>query len=92
MGIEDSFLLNELQKNIEDALEELGFESEKRVFSPHLTLGRIKYVTNSEQFNQIINKYCDKYFQEITINKIILYESILKSEGPIYNPIKEFKL
>lgn len=92
IGIEESFQLNYLHENIEDALVELGFNSEKRKFSPHLTLGRIKYITNPEQFNQIINKYCNKYFQEININNIKLYQSDLKPEGPIYTIIKEFRL
>lgn len=92
MGIQATDVLNSLQNRIDDTLVELGFEKEKRPFSPHLTLGRIKYLKDPAYFSQVIQEYQNKPFQIININKIVLFESFLKSEGPVYKSLKEFNL
>jgi 2'-5' RNA ligase len=41
-GIRPAPLLLDIQKRLEDDLDKIGFPREKRAFSPHLTLGRVK--------------------------------------------------
>jgi RNA 2',3'-cyclic 3'-phosphodiesterase len=70
---------------------ELNFEKEGRPFYPHLTIARVKEFCNEEQLNNFIKLNIQKNLQELDINEFILYESILKSTGPIYKPIECFR-
>ena len=50
IGIQAPAELEALQHGIESASRRLGYESEDRAFSPHLTLGRVKqHATASDQ-------------------------------------------
>jgi 2'-5' RNA ligase len=42
LGLRQSPELAALQRDLEDALADLGFEREQRAFRPHLTLGRVR--------------------------------------------------
>src|SRR5215216_1553244 len=42
VGIQAPAVLESLQRGIESATHRLGYESEERGFSPHLTIGRVK--------------------------------------------------
>ncbi|HUT21898.1 MAG TPA: RNA 2',3'-cyclic phosphodiesterase [Candidatus Bipolaricaulota bacterium] len=78
--------LKKINESIKAGLDKEGIEYEKKDFSPHLTLGRIKYL-NGE-------------FKEITISKINgftvrnfnLYCSDLTEEGPIHTKLAQFNL
>ena len=43
-------------------------------------------------FNKIIQNYNTPNIQSVETKEILLYESILKKEGPVYNVIEKFKL
>ena len=79
-----------LVKNINQEMNEIGFESEKRKFHPHLTLLRLR----GKEKIEFINKFEDYYFEEIKFsgNKISLFESKLLRSGSVYKAIKSFEL
>lgn len=82
-----------LAKSIERAMEKLGFEKEKRAFSPHLTLGRVRSAKNKAQLITCIEKEKDFASQsKVSVSKIILFQSTLTPKGPIYTSLKEFPL
>jgi 2'-5' RNA ligase len=76
--------LSELKSRIEQRLEEFGYKSDNRPFHPHLTIGRIKHLNNTQNLARIIENKRDRIFQEIKIDHLVFYESILKQEGPEY--------
>jgi len=43
-------------------------------------------------FQQIIDQNKEISSQEITVDRFILFESILKKEGPVYLALKTFQL
>ena len=92
VGITDSGRLIELQNQIAGGLRDAGFKIEDREFSPHITLGRIKAIKNPEALKSAVAHYNDKFFQEVKIGEVILFESILKPTGPVYHPLGIFKL
>ena len=76
----------EMQKKIDNELEKLGFEKERRRFAPHLTLRRIK--SYRESFKEALASYKELnigIMPEFTIN---LIESRLSSAGPAYTIIQ----
>lgn len=91
-GIKDSRQgLIKLWEDTEEGLEKLGFEKERRRFSPHLTLGRIKEDQPPGGFREIIEdiKLDNLLFP---INKIKLMKSQLSRTGPEYSCINSFYL
>jgi len=81
-----------LKNTVEDEMTKFGFEKSDKYFSPHLTIARIKTLRQSEKLKELINSYNGIILQVVEVGEIILYESILKPEGPEYNVIKRHSL
>jgi 2'-5' RNA ligase len=81
-----------LKKAIDRKLEQIDMQSDKREFSPHLTLGRIKDLPAAGELLKLIERYRGFIFSRQIIENIILYESILKPSGPVYFPLRVFEL
>jgi len=90
--IEGAEILKELSMRINEKLAELGFEKEQKAFRAHLTLGRIKHISDKAAFFSEIENKRDVFLQDVKIDEIILYESILKPQGPDYMVIRKFPL
>jgi len=60
-------------------------------FIPHLTLGRIKKISDLSKFNEIISNNANLYLGKYTIDEIILFESKLKPHGPEYFALHKIK-
>ena len=60
-------------------------------FIPHLTLGRIKKISDLSKFNEIISNNANLYLGKYTIDEIILFESKLKPHGPEYLTLHKIK-
>jgi 2'-5' RNA ligase len=91
-GIENSEKLTDLFQVIKSGLEKAGINTEEREFKPHLTLGRIKWIKNKSSLEEIIKRYNDNKFQDVKVKEVIFYESVLQQTGPLYLPIKVFRL
>ncbi len=83
-GVEKKPELESLVQNIIAGLEKQGWEPNRQNFVPHLTIGRIKELKDKTLFQNIISKYNAVEIQEENVKEITLYESILRSEGPLY--------
>jgi len=91
-GIENSTQIDEFVNKILNKLDEAGFKRDRQNFVPHITVGRIKNVNNKRHLKNTIDKYKTSLYQEDTINKIYLFESVLTPDGPVYKVVKKFKL
>jgi 2'-5' RNA ligase len=77
--------LQQLYSNIEDELARGGFEREKRTFSPHLTIGRIRTPHNAARVAEAL--IASGFESEVFIaTEVILMRSDLKPTGSIYTP------
>jgi 2'-5' RNA ligase len=75
--------LRQLYSNIEDELARQGFEREKRKFSPHLTIGRVRTPHNAARVAEALASY--GFRSEIFIaTAVIVMRSGLKPTGSIY--------
>lgn len=77
---------------VNDNLLPFGYPAEDSEFVPHLTIGRVKAISQSEKLADIIGRSKDVSFGEMVVPEIVFYESVLKPEGPIYIPLKRFPL
>ncbi len=91
-GIKNNEQLIKLSNSVNENLISIGYISDRQNFVPHLTVARIKFLNDKKLFQQIIDKNKTIKIQNIKVDKIYLFESILKREGPIYNVIEEFSL
>jgi len=87
-GYKDEGQLAKMAEKIALSMSRLGFERESRPFKAHLTLGRIKAKCNEEILNYWIIFYMNKIIQELKINHLILFESVLKTTGTLYKIIE----
>jgi 2'-5' RNA ligase len=92
VGIKSPEKLYALEKKISEGLKSTGFVIEERQFKPHLTLGRVKSVMDTENLKKILDRYSDIEFQKVEVKEVILYESILMQTGPIYKPLGSYSL
>lgn len=91
-GIDSCHPLMSLQNDIEFFLLTEGFPKEKKQFHPHLTLCRIKNPKAGRAIRTAAKKYAEKVFGITSVSEIIVYESRLTPDGPIYIKIASTKL
>lgn len=76
-----------LQKRLEEGLEGLGFEKEKRSFKGHLTLGRVKGRIDPKKLGGALKKYIGFTSETFYADNVVLYKSELKPTGAVYTEI-----
>ena len=76
--------LKKLQIQVENLMKTLGFYPDKP-FKPHITLTRIKFA-DDKTFEDQLNKIQTQNILE-TIDKMVLFESVLSPEGASYNEL-----
>ena len=81
-----------LQQHVEDAMATLGFEKEKRPFSPHLTLARFRDPRGWLPLVQETQKWMEVSFGAFVASGFSLYESILHRQGAEYHTVETFRL
>ena len=91
-GMENADALGKIAGKIDSGLKPLGFEPEKRKFSPHVTIARVKGSKNKDKIVDVILQFSNTEFGEVPVSKIILKKSVLTPQGPIYSNIIEAKL
>jgi len=91
IGIENTEQLGKIAYKIDDQTLKLGYDREKRKFSAHLTIARVKSAKNKDKLIQIIEKYKEVEFGKIIVDSIKLKQSELTPKGPIYTTLKDIK-
>lgn len=69
-----------LRVALDEMLQTLGWEPEAKTFQPHLTLGRVK-----EKHARVDLPWGREVAGARTmVNEVVLFESVLRREGPLY--------
>ncbi len=93
LGIKATDSLFELKKALDQSMLALDFHSGEKIFRPHLTLGRFLPKQGiSPVLDGAVKEIQHSVAIEYTLSKLILFESRLFPEGPIYYPIEVFPL
>ena len=79
-------------KNLHHDLKAAGFEPDRENLVPHLTLGRIKFLRDKISFNRAIALNKSITSTVFSIGEVVLFESILRREGPEYIALEKFPL
>ncbi len=83
--------LSHLAGRIEEEMEKIGFPKEKRKFSAHFTIGRVKSPKNIEQLAAQVAS-SDFLTEEIQATEVVVMKSQLNPSGAIYTPLKKVPL
>lgn len=93
IGLKDSKQrLNQIVTLLQKALVKIGFEEDKKSFSPHITIGRMRSLKNINLLSESISTYQAPKNLTQVITTIILYKSTLTSQGPIYESLYQITL
>ena len=85
-------VLIQLQKSLDDQLEQIGFPKENRPFKGHLTLARVKGQIDRVKLINAIKKYGEFEPKSFIADNIILFKSDLKSTGAVYTKLNSLSL
>ena len=78
-------IIRVLANEVDRACGKLGFQLEKRAFSPHVTIYRPKKSGKIDRRGVLPRV-------EIPVNKVILFQSELKPDGAVYRALDSFPL
>lgn len=84
-----------LAEDLEERIEKIGIPKEKRVFSTHITIGRVRTPNKRKELIQCLDKLSNLFEGKNLgweVRKITLFKSTLTPEGPIYEALKEAAL
>lgn len=87
LGFEEFSRFKQLFETLETQLLQAGFEPAQGNFVPHITLGRIKKIENKKKFRELIESSQPTFEQTIPVNRLILFQSKLNSDGPEYRVV-----
>jgi RNA 2',3'-cyclic 3'-phosphodiesterase len=76
-----------LQADVIKALSSIGYQPERRPFSPHLTLGRLRVPEDVSK--AVAVQFATECF---VIDRVVLFRSVLGAAGPVYTALAEFPL
>jgi 2'-5' RNA ligase len=89
-GIENQPSLERLAEIIENSCAHYGYAREKRPFSPHITIGRVRRTARVEDLRtirQLLAGFRLKSGNAFTVTTLHLIRSTLTPAGPIYHDL-----
>lgn len=92
IGISQVKEMISLGNHVLEGVEQIGWERDRQNFVPHLTVGRVKDAVDRQLFQKVIDEYKGKEIQTAQVDRLHLYESILKREGPEYYVVSTYTL
>jgi len=78
--------------DVEGTMKELGFARERREFSAHLTIGRVRSSRGAERLHRLLQAEADTGFGRCMVKDLRLYKSTLVPGGSIYELMHSAKL
>lgn len=95
IGIQAPAVLESLRRGIESGSRRLGYESEERGFSPHLTIGRVKQnatVTEQQMIRRALENTKIDSLGTARVDSVQLFKSDLRPAGSVYTRLFSARL
>jgi len=90
IGIQAPAGLEALHRGVESASRRLGYESEERAFSPHLTIGRVRQdasPSDQQKIRQALENIHIDSLGTARVDSVHLFKSDLKPSGSVYTKL-----
>ncbi len=89
VGVQPVEPIQHIFQGVEAVTTAIGYPSENRPFSPHLTLARVNQQFASprqaETITRLMNLNTEPVFGEMIVGELVLFRSVLQPAGPIYS-------
>jgi 2'-5' RNA ligase len=82
--------LSSISMQLNKQLHNIGFTSDSRSFSPHITFARIKSGKIKSEISNYLKKYVNYKFGIIRAECLVLKKSDLTPKGAIYSTLKSY--
>lgn len=92
LGVEGAEPLARIAKALDGALVDFGFPSEKRPWTAHLTLARVKGGQGLGLVRDALEARADRVFGEVRLDEVRLKKSVLAPSGPAYTTVGAVRL
>jgi 2'-5' RNA ligase len=79
--------IRDLKMEIDSHLEELGYHSEKKKFTPHATIARIRFIKDAEKLASNLDELVNQPIGSMSVSKFNMKKSTLTPSGPIYETL-----
>lgn len=89
---EQSKALSDLEVDILNAFDKIGYLRDRQNFVPHLTICRIKQLVDKQFFMQIYNSIEQKTYLHADVKELVYFQSFLQPTGPYYKVLKKIAL
>jgi 2'-5' RNA ligase len=81
-----------LAEKVDGAAGKAGFSRERRAFSPHLTLGRVRMNSSQVDLGPLLVREAPGSLGRFPVAEVVLMQSQLHPGGSIYTPLRRFPL
>lgn len=81
--------LTDIFSQVNEGLDKLGFEKERRRFHPHLTLARVRGGENRDRLVESLLELENYDFGRVNVEVVSLKKSVLTRSGPVYSTLAE---
>ena len=92
LGFDDLQPIMPAYSKLGEMLQQNGFSFDQKPLKPHLTIARVKRTDHPSAFQSLLSAYHETVFDQVNMNKVVLFESITTPAGPIYKPLFEKQL
>lgn len=79
--------LADIFSQVNEGLDKLGFEKERRRFHPHLTIARVRGGENRDRLVEELVDVEDYVFGRVKVDVVSLKKSVLTRSGPVYSTL-----
>lgn len=84
--------LYDLEEDILDAFDSVGYMRDRQNFVPHITVCRIKQLVDKQYFQKIYQGIEQKTYLHADVNEIVYFQSFLQPTGAYYKALKRISL
>jgi 2'-5' RNA ligase len=87
IGFEHSEPVSRLYAETDRILTGCGFPHAEQAFRPHLTLGRVRSLNDTDIYYRIIESLRERELGEVKVDRLICFKSVLGSGGADHTPL-----
>jgi len=79
--------ISQIFEQLEPKLRQIGFAPDRKGFSPHVTIARVKTGRKGEELARFVDEMRDTPFGIVHVEELRLKKSVLTPKGPVYSTI-----
>jgi len=76
-----------LKREIDSRLKKFGYQPERKKFTPHATIARVRFIKDAERLARNLEELNDARIGTMTVSKFNMKKSTLTPSGPIYETL-----